>query len=374
MKDGSAPRARDALGMPVPPAAVVSVFNRLRVGLGRGHDAMAPGFQLTIERLFGLIDAKAIYAAVELDLPDRLAAGARSAADLAAEMDADADAVERLLRFLVSRGVFRRTRDGRFANNGASDPLRADHPYSWRGWVEFFGSDWNGRIFDHLADRVRTGTPASRAAYGVPFFEYLNDHNPDAGAAFNAAMAAGARLQSLLLAENLDWASTTTVCDVGGGTGAALANILRVHPQLSGVVLDLPALADEAETLLRDAGVGDRARFEGGDFFAAVPGGFDAYLMLAVVHDWDDESCRRILGRVREAMTASSRLMVVERPIAAGNGADFSKAADMLMLVLGEGGRERTRGEYEALFASADLHLVETVRLPSLFEVFVLTR
>jgi O-methyltransferase domain/Dimerisation domain len=332
---------------------------------------MVPGFNLILERVLGLVDTKALYCAVDLGLPELLAGGPRTAAQLAATSGSDPDAIDRLMRFLVSRGIFKH-RNGRYANNSASDRLRADHPYSFRDWVLFFGSDWNLKIWNEMPGRVRTGRSAAEAAFGVPFFTYLGKENPAAGRAFAGAMAAGSRLQAMLFAESIDFRRVNHVCDIGGGSGSVLAHLLRVHPALRGTVLDLPELAPEAQAIFEAAGVADRATFVGGDFFEAVPAGCDLYIMFAVIHDWDDDRCTLILSNIRKAMAPGGRIMVIEGVVPMHDGEHFLKTTDMLMLVLGDGGRERTAAEFEALWERAGLRLSRRTMLPSTFEVFEL--
>jgi hypothetical protein len=370
--DNKVARARDALGLPVPPARVARVERRLRNAVGWLHDSMAPPPLLLFERVTALVDTAAIKAAIDLGLPEQLSNGPRSVGELATAANADEDAVARLLRYLVSRRVFRRRADGRFANNAVSDCLRADSRYSWRGWAEFFGSEWNAALWNQMGLRVQSGQAPSEAAFGVPFFDYINAVNPDAGAAFNAAMAAGARLQVLLLGEVLDLSGVQHLCDIGGGTGSAVAHLVRLHPHLRGTVFDLPALAPQAQQVLRDAGVEERAVFVGGDFFVEVPGECDRYLLTAIIHDWDDESCIKILRTIVHAMPPHARIWVLEQPVDPGDGVDFAKLADMMMLVYSDGGRERTQSEYESLFSRAGLGITAQTTLPSLFEVFEL--
>jgi hypothetical protein len=367
-----APTARDALGMPVPPAALVRAATRARNGLDRAHRGAAPPFQLVLERALGIVDTKTLACAVELDIPDRLADGPRTVAELATACGAEPDALRRVLRYLVSRGLFRERPGDRFANNPATDILRVDHPWSWRPWVTFTGASWHTEIWDHLSDRVRTGRPATELAHGESFFDYVNRTNPDAGDAFNGAMESASRVQGLLFAEHVDVSAVRRVCDVGGGSGAVLVNLLRTHPHLRGTVFDLPELAPEARTLFGDAGVADRADFAGGDFFAEVPAGCDLYTLFAIVHDWDDDRCRQILVNVGAAMTPGARVMVVERPLPTDGRPDFAKLADMLMLVLGAGGRERSDAEDEDLFRSAGIAIRARHTLPSLFVAYEL--
>jgi hypothetical protein len=127
-----------------------------------------------------------------------------------------------------------------------------------------------------------------------------------------------------------------------------------------------------AQQVLRDAGVEERAVFVGGDFFVEVPGECDRYLLTAIIHDWDDESCIKILRTIVHAMPPHARIWVLEQPVAPGDGVDFAKLADMMMLVYSDGGRERTQSEYESLFSRAGLRITAQTTLPSLFEVFEL--
>ena len=366
---------RSALGLPIPvapPAAVTRAVTMARGALDRVHDRMTAPFQVVLERMFGIIDNKALFIAVDLGVPDLLVAGPRSAAELAAATSVEEDALDRLLRYLASRGVFRADRHGRYTNNPVSDFLRVDHPWSWRSWVLYFGSPWNWEVWKNLDVRVRGHADAVVAAHGCDFFTYVNERDPEAGAAFNDAMASGSRMQALLFAEHYDFPGVRSVCDVGGGTGSVLARILTKVPSARGTLLELPALADDAARVFESAGVADRVQFVAGDFFASVPAGCDLYLLFSVIHDWADEECVRILRTVAKAMTPGSRLAVVEPHIERGPASNFAKASDLLMLALTSGGRERTLAQFAALWEQAGLVERRRIVLPSLFDVFEL--
>jgi len=366
---------RSALGLPfpvVPPPPVTRAMTVARDVVDRAHDRMTAPFQVALERMFGIIDNKALFIAVDLGIPDLLADGARPASDLAEASGADEDPLNRVLRYLVSRGVFSVDRAGRYSNNAVSDFLRADHPWSWRSWVLFFGSPWNWRIWEHLDDRVRGGADPTTAAHGCDFFTYVNERDPAAGEQFNEAMASGTRMQALLFAEHYDLTGVESVCDVGGGSGSVLAHLLRVLPSARGTLLDLPGLADDAARVFGVAGVADRAEFVAGDFFASVPAGYDLYLLFSIIHDWGDDDCVRILRTVAAAMSPGARLAVVEPHIERGAASNFAKASDLLMLALTASGRERSLAEFDALWRRAGLTERRRIVLPSLFDVFEL--
>ena len=160
--------------------------------------------------------------------------------------------------------------------------------------MRFTGSPWTMAAYAELLGAVRDGSDPIVAAHGVDFFGYLAAH-PDAAEAFHDAMAAGARLQALMIEGSLDLQGASALLDVGGSTGPLLAQLLSSRPSLSGAVLDLPEAQAGALATFAEAGISDRAEFVAGDFFEAIPAGFDVHLLTAVLHDWSDDDCVRIL-------------------------------------------------------------------------------
>ena len=163
---------------------------------------------------------------------------------------------------------------------------------------------------------------------------------------------------NLEAAEAYDFAGCKRVVDVGGGHGQLLSAIVARNPHLSGVLYDLPAGIDAAR-----AGVGGplpRCDLMAGDFFTSVPEGCDAYIMKKVIHDWDDGRAAMILDNCRRAMAPGGKVLVVETIVPAGNDPDPIKVMDVNMLAV-TGGLERTRDQYERLFARAGLRLARVI-------------
>ena len=71
--------------------------------------------------LRGATMTRALGVAVDLGIPERLAAGPQSVHDLARETAVDADALHRLLRALASDGVFAEEEPGVFRNSTTSE-------------------------------------------------------------------------------------------------------------------------------------------------------------------------------------------------------------------------------------------------------------
>ena len=103
---------------------------------------------------------------------------------------------------------------------------------------------------------MRSGKPAYREAFGRGFWEDLEAH-PEIAASFDALMGtAGHGVPDWhVLVDPADWESVRTVVDVGGGTGALLAEILRARPEVRGTLVDLPGPVARSSEIFQAAGV-----------------------------------------------------------------------------------------------------------------------
>ena len=354
---------RQEAGVPtVPPPFAVRGATRVRVALATLGDRLGLPMQVLLERLLGVLDAPALCALVELDIPDRLDRP-RTAADLAAETGSDAAMLDRLLAYLASRGCLRRDHKGRYSANRVTRLLTRDG--GWSGWVRLIGSPWTMAAYAQIIGAVRDGTDPVVASHGVDFFAYLAQH-PEAADAFHDAMAAGARLQAVMIAQSLGLDEARAVLDVGGGTGALISHLLASHPALKGAVLDLAEARAGASAMFAEAGVSDRAEFVAGNFFTSVPAGYDVHVLTAVLHDWNDDDCVRILTNCAAALSAGGRIVVVDNELKPGARNSFAQSTDALMLAFTPGGRERTADEFNEIWRRAGLQCVKHTMLPSL--------
>jgi len=295
----------------------------------------------------------AMRAGCLLDVFDHLVEP-HSVAQLAEATASDPGAVLRLLRALTSIGLLEEDADGRFVDTDLGETLTTDHPRSLRSLVLMQSWLPNVATWNHLEDAVRSGSGVYERVNGAPPWDHLSAH-PDQELLFNRSMARRADGQVEALVAGLDLADAETVVDVGGGRGAMLAGVLRAWPRLTGVVADRPEVAAEADEAFAEVGLSDRAHGVGCDFFDAVPSGADVYFLSNVLHDWDDEDCRRILHTVRGAMDVDARLVVVEKLLGAPGRSPVEARdlafVDLHMLVM-FGARERTREEYDALLTA----------------------
>jgi len=310
--------------------------------------------------LMGFVVSRALQVAAELGVADALAGGPKDRDTLAREVGAHADTLHRLLRALASFGVFDQLSDGRFANSPRSEYLRSDAPGSLRGLARMHGDPALWQAWVGLEHSVHSGKPSFSHVHGSPMFDYFAAH-PESARRFDQGMVTSSRLMNEALVEAYEWGQFGTLVDVAGGLGSTLAAILEANPRLQGVLFDLPHVIERGRDYLGTQGVAARCRMETGSFFDAVPAGAEAYFMKHILHDWDDEGGLRILRNCRAAMSDRAKLLVCEKLIPPGNVPSPAKTIDLVMLVLTDGGRERTEQEFRELFGRAGLRLVRVV-------------
>lgn len=318
----------------------------------------APG-EVLFQMIFGKILTMSLSVVAKLRIADKLAGGAKTADELALETGTHGPTLYRVLRALAGLGVFSESADGKFSLTPLSELLQSGVPGSMRGMADFVGDKWSWDSWGELMYSVRTGKTAFDHVFGEGNFDYLAKH-PAESATFNEAMTGFSGMVAPAVAEAYDFSKFGTVVDVGGGHGKLLSEILKVNPTVKGIVYDAPHVAAGAGEAIAKAGLADRCKAEGGDFFKAVPAGGDAYMMMHIIHDWPDDLAITILKHCRKGVNAGGKLLVVDSVVAPPNVPDPAKILDLEMLVL-PSGKERTEQEFATIFAAAGWKLSRVV-------------
>lgn len=296
----------------------------------------------------------AIRVAATLGIADHLGTGPRRGAELAGLVDADPDALERLLRYLSVRGILARDSAGRYTLTELGEPLRTGHPANLRPGLDIDGVGRADLAFVQLLHSVRSGEAGYPRQYGRGFWEDLAA-DPVRRERFTAWMGSDMPARSPEILDAYDWGTLRQLVDVGGGSGALSIALLQRYPDLRALVVDLPETADDARKAVAAGGLADRCEVVGGSFFDPLPSGAGGYLLSLVLHDWADGPARAILRRCAEAAAGTdARVFVVERTGA--DGGTPHTGMDLRMLVL-YGGKERSVAQVAALGADAGLDL-----------------
>lgn len=302
----------------------------------------------------GFVVAKSIFVAARLGVADLLDGGPRGIDDIARKTSTHPGALYRLLRALSSIEIFTEVEPRTFALGRLGPGLVTGGPTSIRNWLLVNGGPIF-RSFDGMLTSVQTGRPAFADTFGLSFFDFFDD-NPNEGAHFDAAMDDVTRQTADAVLHSYDFADARSVVDVGGGTGALIAALLRAHPQMHGVLFDRPQVVAGAREKDAMIHLRDRCELVSGDFFVAVPTGADIYLLSWILHDWDDEQAVALLRSCRNAIPKSGRLLLVEAVLPRSAERHFAHFGDIVMLVA-LGGRERTELEYGQLLGAGGFRM-----------------
>lgn len=289
------------------------------------------------------VPAACLHLVADLGVADRIGEDPVPVEELAAALDCDPDALDRVLSLLAAHGIFERTPGG-FAHTPASGLLRSDHDMSMRAFPRMNALPVFSTVFANLDYSVRTGEPAIQTIDPGGLWAYLRDR-PDEQRVFADAMSARAAGDIAAIIDAYDFRRFATIADIAGGYGHLLAAVLNSAPSARGVLFELPgvvaALAVSHERLMATAG----------DFFTDSLPKADAYLLMEILHDWPDQDCQKILAAVRRAAAPGAKLLVLEE-IFTDRGRDpDGHTLDVIMLAV-TGGRERTIDELDALFAA----------------------
>jgi 2,7-dihydroxy-5-methyl-1-naphthoate 7-O-methyltransferase len=320
---------------------------------------MAGRNEVDIWSLCDLCTPWCVHVVATLRIANHIAAGITQINDLARASSADRDSLHRVLSHLVEKGLFEEPEPGRFVLNepargllGPSMLLSLD--------LDSFGGRM-AHAWGSLLKAVRAGAPAYHEVFGRPYWEDLAAH-PHLAAKFDELMGpAGHGTPDPEVLVSGGWESVQTIVDVGGGTGAQLAEILRARPNVRGTLVDLPATIARSSEAFQAAGLSDRVTTVGQSFFDPLPAGADLYLIKNVLADWPDREAAALLRRLAEAARPLGRVVVL-----GGVSPDEGKppSPELLMMVL-VGGKSRSLTEFREMAHAAGLAVHATGRQPS---------
>lgn len=305
-----------------------------------------------LEQALGYTYQAALRAAVELGVADALAHGETKIDELANRIQADPQKLHRVLRLLATRGIFQEIRPGIYALTPAADFLRSDVAYSLRSAVLMLTDETFWRPIGRLADSVQ-GKPPFKQIFGATFFEHWHQASAQTED-FHVGMSSMSDLENLFLIRNYIFPERALVADIAGGFGGLLLRVLQANPGLNGILFEQAHVLERHRlNELNDQG---RWQLQTGDFFDSVPKA-DIYLLKYIMHDWPDDKAILILENCRRAMNSGGKILIIDPVIPEGNTPHPGKELDLIIMGILDGGREKTRSEFESMLAQAGLCL-----------------
>lgn len=323
-------------------------------------------YENVVDIIFGRWKSQITYAGVKLGIFDQLNSRL-SSIELAKQLDLDPALSYRLLRALASIGLLQEDDVGRFSITPMGKFLRSDNPQTLRATILLEEGPEHYAIWKHLSAMIKDGKQDGFVReYGDRVFEYAVK-NASYAEIFNQAMSSYSATHTKWVLEALDrydFSGIHHLCDIGGGHGHLICNLLLKHSHLKGTVLELEQVIKDKDLLWASKmGAADRCNYLAGNMFNQVPSA-DAYIMKMILHDWNDDECVKILSNIQKASHEGARIFIVEHIVPGPEEPHFSKLFDIHMLCALTG-RERTVKEFSVLLQEAGLDYVKTHYPPS---------
>lgn len=297
--------------------------------------------------------SKTMFTAVSMGIFDHLERQPATAAELAAQLPADAGALERLLDACTALRLLEK-HDGVFAlTEMAQRYLCASSAWSLDGYIRY-SDEALYPMWGHLADAVKEGSPRWNQVFGIdgPIFSGFF-RSDEAMRRFLLGMHGLGMNNSPAIIEAFDLSSFRRMADLGGATGHLTIAACERYPNLRGVVFDLPRVAPIALETIGGSAARDRIDVVEGDFFHDELPAADLYALGRILHDWTAEKCATLLRKIHQRLPSGGALLVMEKLLNEdGVGPLSANLQSLNMLVVTEG-RERKLSEYAQLLNDA---------------------
>ncbi len=319
------------------------------------NNTLPPHVQL-IQMVSGYWLSQSIYVVSKLGIADLLQNNPQTCEKLASLTNTDTIALYRVMRALASVGIFSEIDSQCFSLTSLGEYLCENHPQSVKATAIMLGEAPHYQAWGNLLHSVKTGKPAFDEVFGMGVFEYFKSH-PEDGAIFENSMSSFSFTEEKAILSAYDFSDFTTIVDVGGGYGEMLGSILEKYPHCQGILFDEEYVINHCQETLKKHNILNRCQAVSGSFFEKIPSGGDAYLLKHIIHDWGDQNAIAILKNCRDVLPDNGKILVMEMIVQSTDTPSSAKMLDLNMLVMCQGGKERTKTEFEQLFSLAGLTL-----------------
>lgn len=316
-------------------------------------DASIPDPSILLDLLEAFRRSKTLFAAVSLGVFDLLGTADANVAQLAQKIDANTDALERLLDSCVGLGLLNKA-DGVYSNTKlANCYLLSTSSKRMTGYINY-SNNVMWPMWGKLEDAVREGTHRWQQCYGLdgPIFSHFF-RDEEAKREFLMGMHGFGVISSPQVVAALDLSRFECLADLGGATGHLAIAACERYSAMRAIVFDLPAALPLAQEIVGQSSVASRIELVGGDFFSDPLPAADLYALGRILHDWSEDKIRLLLKRIFDALPSQGGVLIAEKLLLEDKtGPRWAQMQSLNMLTCTEG-KERTLSEYEVLLKEA---------------------
>jgi hypothetical protein len=255
--------------------------------------------------------SKTLLSAVEMEVFTELGKGPEDLASLAGRLGLHRRASRDFLDALVSLGFLER-HDGQYSNTPATDLFLDKHKPSYIGGILEMANKRLYPFWGKLTLALRTGEKQNESVGSDPDFFAALYADPARLKGFLRAMTGISRGANLAIASNFPWDKYKTAADCGTAQGDLIVQIALKNTHISGTGFDLPEVAPVFEEYIEANGLTSRVRFQPGSFFTDPLPKTDVILMGHILHDWNLEEKRMLIGKAYDALPPGGALIAYD--------------------------------------------------------------
>ncbi len=301
----------------------------------------------------GFWASKVLLSAVEMSVFTELARHPEDLETLSGRLGLHPRAARDFLDTLVALGFLER-RGGKYSNTPDGNFFLDKQKPSYIGGILEMANHRLYGFWGHLTEALRTGKPQNEVKTGgMPLFEGLYA-DPARLKEFLAAMTGISMGAAQAIAAKFPWKNHATFVDVGAAQGGTSAQIALAHPHLHGTGFDLAEVGPIFEEYVEAMGLSQRLRFSPGSFFDNPIPKADVVVMGHILHDWDLDTKRMLLGKAYDAIPNGGAVIVYESIIDDDRSQNaFGLMMSLNMLVETPGGFDYTGADCQGWMRDA---------------------
>ena len=258
----------------------------------------------------GFWGSKTLLSAIELGVFTELSEGALDVDTLTERLGLHSRSTRDFFDALVALGMLERS-DGQYLNTPETDLFLDRNKTSYIGGMLEMANNRLYRFWGSLTEGLRTGQPQNELQEGGSLFETLYG-DPTVLEEFLKAMTGLSLGANKAIAEKFPWGDYQTFIDVGTAQGGLPVQVALAHDHITGGGSDLGVVEPIFQEYVNSFALGERLRFYPGDFFKDSLPEADVLSMGHILHDWNLEEKRLLIGKAYEALPEGGALIIWE--------------------------------------------------------------
>ena len=261
---------------------------------------------------------KTLLTAVKLELFTHLAEGPLTGREIQEKLNLHPRALYDFLDALVALEFLEREgllETAVYRNTPETDRFLDKNKPTYIGGILEMANNRLYKYWDRLEEALKTGQPQNEIRDGGDSLFDVLYSEPDRLREFIGAMGNAQSASFIAFAQQMDFSNYSTLCDVGGASGALSIQVAKHNPHMQCTSADLPAVEPIARENIAKHHLQDRIKVISLDFFNEDLPKADVITMGNILHDWGLEDKMMLIRKAYDAIPRGGAFVVIENII-----------------------------------------------------------